>query len=172
MIFPATSRRAVALFLAGCLPLAEARSQGETSVKLGSAIVVTDSKGTPTAVRVEFEVSTAQIVHEVKLSFRKFGDADYSELKLKLNPELLYEGSVLYAERIEYFLTIVSEKGAVSAVGSTTSPRLLACEDLPRVKKSGHHIAKFAAYVGVAVIGAALAAIFGAREVLSKRKHR
>lgn len=159
-----TWRGAIAVLLAVYLPLVCLGSQDLTSAELKRATVIVDAKGKFRAVHLEFVVSTAQVVQRVTLSFRKMGSPDYAELKLKLNPELVYEGVIPYADRIEYYLTVLPEKGAPSNVGSSTSPRIVASEDLPRVKEKqiGHHKVIFV--VVVASIAVAVFALFGFHE--------
>jgi hypothetical protein len=163
-------RRAIVILLVVCLPLISARSQAPVSIELKSATVITDSKGSSKAINLEFVVTTPQVVDHVKLSFRKLGAAVYSELDLRPSPELLYEASIPYAKRIEYYLTVLPERGTPSTVGSGLSPRLLECEDLPRVKEAGHHTVKFRVLVGVSVAVTVIAGIFGFRVATSHHK--
>jgi hypothetical protein len=105
-------------------------------------------------------VYTAQ---QHQFATRRHRAPDYSELELKLNPELVYEGVIPYSGRIEYYLTVLPEKGAPSNVGSSTSPRSVESEDLPRVKEKqiGHHKVIFVVVVVSASVAVAVFALFG-----------
>jgi len=168
-----TWRRAIAVLLAVCLPLVCLRSQGLIGAELKRATVITDAKGKSRAVRLEFVVTSAQVMQRVTLSFNKMGAADYSELELKLNPELVYEGVIPYSDRIEYYLTLLPEKGDPSNVGSSTSPRIEESEDLPRVKEKqiGHHkVAFIIVVVTVSIAVAILAGFFSFHETKPQPK--
>jgi len=101
-------------------------------------------------------ISSPQVVDRVILSFRKIGSTNYFELNLKLDSELLYEGSIPYFARIEYYLTVLPERGPASAVGSKFDPRLLVSDDLPKSEEMKRKKIKYAVWVCIAAVAAAL----------------
>lgn len=151
-------RRLTALLLVVCALPVSAHSQNLVSAELNRATVVTDSRQRPKAIRVAFAFSSPRVVDRVKLSFREVGAADYSEVNLKLDSELLYEGLIPYSVKIEYYLTVLPERGAALIVGSNLDPRLLVSEGLPRVAETHDKKIKKRLWICVAaVVGALLA---------------
>lgn len=148
----------------------DSHAQFQPSVNLEPATVLTDSKGNPKAIHLEFKITTQDVVDRAKLSLRKFGTLKYEESKLRLSPDLLYEAFVPYTGKIEYFLTITPERGTAFTFGSSANPHTLSAEDLSRVKDDRHpKYTKVSVIVGIIVAGLG---IFGIGAVLRGKKNK
>jgi hypothetical protein len=161
MAAEATGRRAIALVLAVCMVAAGACAQQPNPVSLKRGVVLTDAKGNDKSTRLEFEVVTADVVDHATLSYRLRRGDRYRNVRLSTNRALLYEATLPYSGRIEYFLTVVSERGRVLGLGSASDPEALDTEDLPRIRAAGHSRLKKALILGTIGIVIVLAAVFG-----------
>jgi hypothetical protein len=91
-------------------------------------------------------------------------------LKLRLNPKLLYEASIPHSSKIEYFVTVIPEKGEPSEFGSEMAPKTLETEGLARVRETKHAKLKLAVFAAVAVVVAVVFAIGELTETVPRKK--
>jgi|HubBroStandDraft_6_1064221.scaffolds.fasta_scaffold714866_1 hypothetical protein len=154
-------RCATALVLAACIQIA-VQAQTLESISILRSSVLTDSQGNPKAIHLEFQITTAEVVGKVRLFHRQSGKVKYYDQELKLNQELLYEASVPYAERVEYYLTVRTEKGTAFALGSSGNPQVLQSEGLPRSIEAKQKSHKRIVITTIAIIVGLIAAGLGA----------
>ena len=155
-------RRAVAFLLVFCIAQITARAQStETSATIEYAGVVTDAKGNSKSIVVDFAISTPHVVDQVNLFYKAVGTDGYKKLRLKLNPQLLYEGSIPFSGKIEYYLTVMTEKGIYLPVGSDSTPLILPAEDLPRVPLLLQSKHRWLGITVITILVAIVGAIFG-----------
>lgn len=145
-------RHLASIIVVACLQLAQAQAQAPVPILAPSSKVVTDSKGNPKVIHVEFQIRSEDVVQHAKLFYRQPGAARYLEQDLKLNRELLYAASIPYAERVEYFISVTPERGADFILGSSANPQLLSSEDLPHVQEVRQGRAKKFAIVATVVV--------------------
>jgi hypothetical protein len=152
--------RGLVLFLSACLVLTAAQAQVPGSYRVQRASVITDAKGNPKAIRLEFVVTANTVIEQVSLDYRKSDDPTYRDLRLKLNHELNYETYLPYSNRIECYLTIIPERGAAFTLGSAEAPEVIESEDLARESQQGHTTLKKVVIIGTIGVIAVIAAIF------------
>jgi hypothetical protein len=162
-------RRAIAIVLLGCLHSAALQAQTPDVELSPLSHVITDSKGVPKSICLEFQITTSDVVERVSLLYRQSGKPKYSEQELKLNPQLLYEASIPYSETTEYYFAVAPERGTSFSIGSGANPRVLQSETLHSEPEIRRTRLKKAAIVGVTIVVAVLAAVIGA-ERLAKSK--
>src|SRR5260370_25629571 len=160
--------RLTSLVGVGCLQFASVQAQTPVPTPAPSSKVVTDSRGNPKAIHVEFPIRSEAVVERAKLFYRQPGKAVYLEQELKLNRELLYAASIPYSETTEYFISVKLESGADFTVGSSANPQLLQSEDLPHIHevRPGRlkRVAIAAALIVVVALGWILAEEIGGKE--------